>query len=114
MTPALEQIVREAVELTGAATPEVLDEDAPVLSDDALAAGDEADFYIVGLIGGKDVGKSALINALVGKPITAVTSTGAGTETVIAYAHVSQREPLRALWSPGVRTQFGRPSVVVR
>ncbi|HZL34568.1 MAG TPA: GTPase [Tepidisphaeraceae bacterium] len=106
MTPALEQIVREAVELTGAATPEVLSDDAPVLSDDALAAGDDAGFYVVGLIGGKDVGKSALINALVGKPITAVTSTGAGTETVIAYAHVSQREPLRALLEREAAGQF--------
>ena len=89
MSPALEQLVREAMEVTGAPKPVLLEDDAPVLTDAALAGGDEG-FYLVGLIGGKDVGKSALVNALVGKPITAVTSHGAGTEIVIAYTHSSQ------------------------
>jgi hypothetical protein len=97
MTPALEQLVREAMEVTGAAKPDLLEDDAPVLDDSALAAGDETGFYLVGLIGGKDVGKSALVNALVGKPITAVTSHGAGTDIVIAYAHASQQQPLDKL-----------------
>lgn len=106
MTPALEQLVRETVDLTGTAAPELLDEDAPVLADDALAEQDENEFYLVGLIGGKDVGKSALINALVGKPITAVTSTGVGTESVIAYAHASQQAALRQLLEREVPGQF--------
>src|SRR6478672_1184151 len=97
MTPALEQLVRETMEMTGAQQPALMEEDAPVLSDGALEAGDDQDFYLVGLIGGKDVGKSALVNALVGKSITEVTSHGAGTETAIAYAHKSQEAALRQL-----------------
>jgi hypothetical protein len=71
-----------------------MEADAPVLTDEAIG-GDG--FYIVGLIGGKDVGKSALVNALVGREITARTSHGAGTAGVIAYAHVSQVDALKSL-----------------
>ena len=87
MTPAVEQLVRETIELTGAPRPELLADDAPVLSDDALASDERSDgggFYLVGIIGGKDVGKSALVNALAGRNITAITSHGPGTEGVIA------------------------------
>ncbi|MDB5293732.1 MAG: hypothetical protein JWL69_4973 [Phycisphaerales bacterium] len=106
MTPGLQQLVREVVEVTGAQGPDLLEHDAPVLAGDALAEGEEEGFYVVGLIGGKDVGKSALVNALVGKTITAVTSTGAGTESVIAYAHVSQEDALRALLDREVPGQY--------
>ncbi len=50
----------------------------------------EYDWHLVGLIGGKEVGKSALVNALVGRPITKSTSSGPGTEKVVAYVHQSQ------------------------
>jgi hypothetical protein len=107
MTPAVEQLVRETVELTGAAEPELLEEDAPVLTDDAMAsAGGEEGFYLVGLIGGKEVGKSALVNALAGRAVTAITSHGPGTETVIAYAHLSQEQALRALLEREVPGQY--------
>jgi hypothetical protein len=108
MTPAVEQLVRETMELTGADTPQLLEDDAPVLSDEALGAdGDAAGgFYLVGIIGGKDVGKSALVNALVGRPITAITSHGPGTETVVAYAHGSREPALRALLEREVPGQF--------
>src|SRR5215212_3412119 len=104
MTPAVERLVRETMELTGADTPTLLEDGAPVLSDEALelAAGDgdgshaggadDGGFYLVGIIGGKDVGKSALVNALVGRNITAITSHGPGTEIAIAYCHVSQED----------------------
>src|SRR5437868_2197603 len=81
----LTQLVREVADVTGVATPAWLEEDAPVLTDTAADR-----FYLIGLIGGKDVGKSALVNALVGRDITPRTSHGPGTETVIAYAHASQ------------------------
>src|SRR5437764_4623153 len=98
MTPAVEQLVRDTVELTGAEVPELMEEDAPVLSEEALADdGDEGGYYLVGIIGGKDIGKSALVNALVGRDITAITSHGPGTEMVIAYAHRSQEAGLREL-----------------
>ncbi|HET6247338.1 MAG TPA: GTPase domain-containing protein [Tepidisphaeraceae bacterium] len=105
MSPALEQLVREAMEVTGSARPDLLEEDSPVLTETALDGGD-SEMYFVGLIGGKDVGKSALINALVGKPITAVTSHGAGTEIVIAYAHSAQEQPLRTLLEREVPGQY--------
>ena len=97
MTDQLEQLVSEATELTGTAPPDVLDDDAPVLVDDALrAAADEA-VYLVGIIGGKDVGKSSLVNALAGQQITQPTSHGPGTEHAIAYAHVTAADEVRAL-----------------
>ena len=104
MTPAVEQLVRETIELTGATEPELMADDAPVLSDDALAG--EAGYYLVGIIGGKDVGKSALVNALVGRPITAVTAHGAGTEGVVAYVHTSQAAALRELLEKEVPGQY--------
>jgi hypothetical protein len=105
VTPAVEELVRETIEVTGADGPELLDADAPVLRDDAIdptAAG----FYLVGIIGGKDVGKSALVNALVGRNITAITSHGPGTETAVAYAHASQEAALRAMLERGVPGRF--------
>jgi hypothetical protein len=83
--PEVEQLVRETMELTGSAAPEMLDPDAPVLQDAT------AGIYLVGLIGGKEVGKSALVNALVGSPITDETSHGPGTEMVVAYVHRSRQ-----------------------
>lgn len=106
MRPALEQLVREAMEVTGAARPELLEEDSPILDAAAIDASGEGDLYLIGLIGGKEVGKSALVNALVGKAISAVTSHGAGTESVIAYAHVSQQQPLKALLERIVPGQY--------
>lgn len=104
MSPAVEQLVRETMELTGATPPALMEEDAPVLSGDALSADDS--FYLVGLIGGKDVGKSALVNALAGRNITATSSYGPGTEGVVAYAHASQQAALRELLEREVPGQF--------
>ena len=107
MTPAVEQLVRETVELTGADEPELLHDDAPVLGDEALSGGDgETGFYLVGLIGGKEVGKSALVNALAGRKITEITSHGPGTEVAVAYAHASQEPALRALLEREVPGQY--------
>ena len=105
MTPTVEDLVRETMELTGAAEPTLLDRDAPVLDTRALEAQDGS-FYLVGLIGGKDVGKSALVNALAGRNITETSAYGPGTESVIAYAHVSQEKPLRELLDRQVPGQY--------
>jgi hypothetical protein len=97
--PEVEQLVRKTIELTGSAAPEMLDPDAPVLEQ-----GGGQGIYLVGLIGGKEVGKSALVNALVGSPITDETSHGPGTETVVAYVHRSrlgEAENLLRLHAPG-------------
>jgi hypothetical protein len=93
MNAELDQLVAEVAEATGAANPAWLEDDAPVLEE----AEAQDSFYLVGIIGGKDVGKSALVNALVGREITLRTSYGPGTQTVIAYAHASQRKALQEL-----------------
>jgi GTPase Era involved in 16S rRNA processing len=103
MTPELQQLVHETIELTGAAPPDLLDRRGPTLSEDSLASDG---FYLVGLIGGKEVGKSALVNALVGEPITQATSFGRGTEIVIAYAHEAQAAELSQLLEREVPGQF--------
>jgi hypothetical protein len=94
MTAELNQLVRDTTQLTGAAPPSLLDGHGPALDDAALSA---TGFYLVGLIGGKEVGKSSLVNALVGEPISQATSFGPGTETVIAYAHEAQVPALKSL-----------------
>ncbi len=101
MTSDLQQLVRDTIELTGAAGPGLLDDNAVALQTDT-----QAPFYLVGLIGGKEVGKSSLVNALVGKEIAAVTSFGEGTARVTAYAHESVAEPLRAMLERDVPGQF--------
>lgn len=92
-----EQLVRDAQEITGAAPPGVMEADAPVLSEAMIASAGEDGIYLVGLIGGKDVGKSAMVNALVGKEITARTSHGPGTEIVVGYCHEKKEPELREL-----------------
>src|SRR5439155_9707919 len=94
MNDQLEQLISETVELTEVEPPDLLADDSPTLVD---RAGDDESFYLIGVIGGKDVGKSSLINALVGREITARTSYGPGTESVIAYSHQSVQSALREL-----------------
>src|SRR5687768_12227067 len=106
MTAELEQLVSEATELTGAAPPEVLDDDAPVLADDALRDDADGSIYLVGIIGGKDVGKSSLVNALVGQQITPPTSHGPGTEHAIAYAHRDAIDQVRELLERELPNRF--------
>src|SRR3954468_14218559 len=94
MNDELEQLVTETMELTSAAAPDLLADDAPV-----FASSDDQPMYLIGLIGGKDVGKSSFVNALVGQTLTAPTSHGPGTERVVAYVHESMAKPLRELLS---------------
>jgi len=105
MLAEYQQLVDEIRDLTGASAPALMEEDAPVLGDDALnAAGDQ--MYLIAIIGGKDVGKSALVNALVGQEITARTSFGPGTEIAVAYAHEDQKENLSKLLQREAPGQF--------
>ncbi len=94
---SLEELVRETVEVTGASLPALLEKDAPILDRAAISADGPGDFYLVGLIGGKEVGKSALVNALAGEKVTVSTAYGPGTEVAIAYAHASQEGGVGAL-----------------
>lgn len=102
----LDALVADALTVTGAPPPDLFAEDSPALDPASPSAGadDHAAPYFVGLIGGKDVGKSSLVNALVGLPIARVTSHGRGTEAVTAYAHASAApavERLLAREAPG-------------
>jgi hypothetical protein len=101
MNSDLEQLVTETIDLTQSAPPDLLSNDAPVFE----SASDQP-MYLIGLIGGKDVGKSSFVNAIVGQTLTAPTSYGPGTETVVAYAHQSMEKPLRALLSREVPDRF--------
>ncbi|HEX8521471.1 MAG TPA: hypothetical protein VF669_04385 [Tepidisphaeraceae bacterium] len=92
MDAVLEQLVDEVAELTGSARPDLLASDAPVLRVD-----EHAPFYLVGLIGGKEVGKTALVNALAGRQLSAPTGFGRGTEIAIAYAHADQAKAVSDL-----------------
>ena len=105
MLAEYQQLVDEIRDLTGAAGPALMEEDAPVLDEDALNADGQA-MYLVAIIGGKDVGKSALVNALVGQEITARTSFGPGTEIAVAYAHEDQKENLSNLLQREAPGQF--------
>jgi hypothetical protein len=97
MSETLEELVRETVEVTGTPLPGLLEKDAPILDRAAISGDEPGGFYLVGLIGGKEVGKSALVNALAGQNVTVSTAFGPGTETAIAYAHASQESAVAAL-----------------
>ena len=103
MTAEIQELVRDTVRITGATPPDLLDGNSPTLAASAVA---DQSLYIVGLIGGKEVGKSALVNALVGQPITRTTSFGPGTDSVIAYAHESAEPQLHAMLQREVPGQF--------
>ena len=103
MTSDFRRLVHDIADLTGASPPLLLEDDAPVLDESALQ---DQPIYLVGLIGGKDVGKSALVNALVGQEITARTSHGPGTEIVVAYVHETQAQALRTLLDAEVPGQY--------
>jgi len=92
MDESLEQIVLRISELIDVAPPSVLDSDAPV-----LAADHEHDVYLVGLIGGKDVGKSSFVNALAGATITEQSSHGRGTSIAVAYVHETRAQVIEQL-----------------
>ena len=62
-----------------------------------LAAGSEAalsdDLVVCGILGGKDVGKSTLINALAKAPVSVDDAeVGEGTDRPMVYVHEASRE----------------------
>ena len=101
MISELHRLVQETSELTGASLPGLLDVHAPVLQ-----INPQQQIYLVGLIGGKDVGKSSLVNALIGQPISADSDSGPGTELAIAYAHESAADELLSLLESIVPGKF--------
>src|SRR4051794_19066101 len=109
MSSELGQLITDTIAITGAAPPQLLSDNAPILtpaslSDDSSTS--DEPMYLIGLIGGKDVGKSSFVNALVGQQISEQTSHGPGTEVVVAYAHEAMVGPLRELLDREVPGRF--------
>ena len=67
----------------------------PLVHEPGVESGKDRPWYLIGLIGGKEVGKSALVNALVGQDIAATSAYGPGTEKVLAYVHTEHSESVR-------------------
>lgn len=103
MNDSLEQLALDVSRLTGSEIPSILQPDAPVL------ASEDEDLYLIGLIGGKEVGKSSFVNAVIGRPVTEVSAHGRGTHEVTAYAHASRRAAVEELLS---REAAGRYRIV--
>ena len=98
---ANQQLIADVIALTGGAAPEWNDAAAPTLQ-----SSNDSPLYFVGVIGGKDVGKSSLINALLGQSLAAVTSTGEGTHRALAYVHREDAAGVRALLQAEIPDQF--------
>lgn len=101
---AIEHLVRDAAALTGGDLPSLLSGASPTLSlADANAV---PTFYLIGLIGGKDVGKSSLANAIAGVTLCVPSNTGEGTRDAIAYVHRDVEADVRALLAGIVPARF--------
>lgn len=103
----LEQIVDQTNQLDGSSVkPQLLQAGSAAPDPKKLGQQAQAGFYIIGLIGGKEVGKSSLVNALAGRKITETSSWGEGTARVIAYLHRSRESAVRQLLQREVPEQF--------
>lgn len=86
----IQQLVREVAAITGVAPPD----SSLALAEEMLRDGN---LCYVGLIGGKDVGKTSLVNALVERTLSVPAGFGRGTDEVIAYCHASVEPRVREL-----------------
>jgi hypothetical protein len=101
---SIEHLVRDAAALTGGELPSLLSGASPTL---ALAdANAIPTFYLIGLIGGKDVGKSSLANAIAGVTLCVPSNTGEGTRDAIAYVHRDVEADVRSLLAGIVPDRF--------
>ncbi len=98
----VQDLVADVVELFDVEPPRLLAEDAPVLRGDASSASP----YLIGLIGGKEVGKSSLVNAIVGQKISRSSNAGEGTAIAIAYCHEDAANEVRSLLAREVGDRF--------
>lgn len=80
----LKQLAADVAAFRQSAGPALLDADSPAFEPDSLAG---AGIYFVALVGGKDVGKTSLANAIAGTTLEPPTDTGEGTRTAVAYCH---------------------------
>lgn len=94
MLDPVETLAHDVLRQTGALAPTVLGDDAPILT---RQADQPLSFYFIAIVGGKDVGKTSLANAIAGVELARSTNVGEGTRTIICYAHQSQVEGLQDL-----------------
>src|SRR3954468_2844994 len=106
MSQDLKQLISDIIAVTGTDIPNMLADNAPILSPTSLSDASADPMYLIGLIDGKEVGKSSFVNALVGQNISEQTSHGPGTEVVVAYAHEAMVKPLHELLDREVPGRF--------
>ncbi|MEM8875957.1 MAG: hypothetical protein AAGD32_17060 [Planctomycetota bacterium] len=94
MSAPLDQLAADVAAFTGSELPRVLDGEAALLPD--ASVGDEPP-YLVGFIGGKDVGKTSLANAIAGLELSRPIGHGEGTNRVIAWCHRAAEPTVRPL-----------------
>ncbi len=95
------QLIDDVISLTGADPPQWLADDAPVLQSTASDS-----IYLIGVIGGKDVGKSSLINALLQSDVARVSSFGEGTSRALAYTFREDADRVRELLNEQIPDRF--------
>lgn len=91
MVDDLHQLVARTQALTGAEPPAVLGDDAPTLGPTPQS------LYAVALVGGKEVGKTSLVNLIAGRALSQPTNIGRGTDRVVAYCHTSVQDAAREM-----------------
>lgn len=106
MDPSDLQLIRDVSDLTGGSPPDWTDAAAPTLQGSALQTRGDDTLYFIGVIGGKDVGKSSLVNALLGQTLAGVSAHGEGTRRALAYAHRDDVAAVRDLLQSQVPEQF--------
>lgn len=98
---SVESLVHEVVRVTGVELPSLMDDSSPT-----FAPQDGGGFYLIGLIGGKDVGKSTLANAIAGVALGTPSNTGEGTRSATAYVHRFNEVAVRAMLDAAVPGRF--------
>jgi hypothetical protein len=107
MKDDLTQLVHDVSSTLAVEPPRLLADDSAALQP-GTSSGD-APPYLVGLIGGKDVGKTSLANAIAGTQLTAPIGHGRGTQRAIAFVH----ERAEAHVEPLLRQEAGEALLVV-
>ncbi len=83
----LDRLVRDVQRFTGAQSPRVLASDSPALDARSPIVAKQDTPYLVAIVGGKDVGKTSLANAIAGAELAQPTNTGEGTRIAHCYVH---------------------------
>lgn len=102
MDAPIRQLVDQVLGVTGGRRPDWANDQAPVLQIQSM----DDSIYLIGMIGGKDVGKSSLINALLGQSIARVSGFGEGTRRALAYVFQDDSMTVRRQLDQIIPDQF--------